>query len=234
MGGHPLDEEPPRFFDGGMRTSSQRRLLPAAFLVLAFGLALGSLVSGLLPERGRHPVLVLTRDLAKGDAFGPEAVRSAEVPDELFPADALTPDARLPAKWPSEPVRAGTILTESVLSGSALGRKLQADESLITLMFDQSRLPPVEAGDSADLWALTGECDESSCTSSKVASDARISSVSVRDAPAWESSTTVRLDLIVKTAETESVLGHSGAGMLSLALSPSDDQERGDHHRRAQ
>lgn len=206
-----------------MRTPARLRLLPAVLLVLALGLSLGALASALLPERGRHEVLVLTRDLSKGDAFDAGAVRSVQVPDELFPANALPPGSPLPAKWPSEPVSAGTILTESVLSGSALGRKLRADESLVTLMFDQSRLPPVEAGDYADLWAFAGECDQSGCVSSKVAANARISSVSAPDAPAWESSAAVRLDLIVKTAETESVLGHSGAGTLSLALSSSHE-----------
>ena len=201
--------------------SSLRRLAPTVLLVLALVMALGALIVGVLPARGHHPVLVLSRDLSKGDAFGPEVVRNLEVPDELFPADALAPGTPLPDKWPSEPVKAGTILSESVLAGSALGRELAPDESLVTLMFDQSRLPPVEAGDVADLWALSGECDQSGCASRRVATNARISSISVKDAPAWDSSTSVRLDLIIKSTQVESLLGYSGAGALSLALSSS-------------
>ena len=205
------------FFNGAM-PSSFRRLAPTVLLVLAFVMALGALIVGFLPARGHHPVLVLSRDLSKGDAFGPEVVRKLEVPDELFPEDALTPQTPLPDTWPSEPVKAGTILSESVLAGSALGRELAPDESLVTLMFDQS---PVEAGDVADLWALSGECDQSGCASRRVATNARISSISVKDAPAWDSSTSVRLDLIIKSTQVESLLGYSGAGALSLALSSS-------------
>lgn len=195
-----------------------RALVPRLLAALALVAALGALALAILGGRSGSSVLVLASDVARGDPFGPASVKTVRAPDGLVPADALPTDSPLPAKWPGEPASAGTILSESVLAGSALGRSLRPEEALITVMFDRSRIPPLEAGDSVELRSPSGDYDLNGCVGASSTSRARISSISVSDAPAWESSASARLDLIVDAADIESVLGHSGAGTLSLAL----------------
>lgn len=195
------------------------RLWRTVLLVLAAALAASSLTL-VACSRGVD-VLVLTRALSPGDALVPDAITRVRVPEQALPADALTPDDPLPESWPGGQVEAGTILSESIVSGSALGRSLNPGKTIVSVVLDQTQLPPVEGGDRVDLWGLPHNCDEVGCSAALLAQDARISSVSVSDAPAWESSAAARLDIIVNEADVRLVLGHAGTGTLSLALRPS-------------
>lgn len=199
---------------------------------LSLVIALGALLLALAPLSAGERVLVLTRDLARDDPLERSALVVIEVPEAARPLDALDPEAPLPPRWPGEAVRAGTILSESVLAGSALGRSLAEGESLVSIALDPTHLPPLEAGDSADLWGFPENCDTHGCSATLVSSGARISSVNVGEAPSWSSSDVVRIDLIVDTTQTDEVLGHAGTGTLSVALTSLPSPARGDHHRR--
>lgn len=190
-------------------------------IVTAILAAVAALTLVLLPDRGRMRVLVLAVDVSRGQELGPAAVRAIDVPEEARPRDALPVDAPLPKRWPGEPAKAGTVLSESTLAGSALGRALEPGKSVVSIVLDGAQVPPLEPGDSADLWGFPENCDVNGCSAILLSSQARISSISVSDGPAWETSPAARIDLIVDAADTEEVLGHAGTGTLSLAMTSS-------------
>lgn len=195
--------------------------------------AVAALVLLMRPSPGT-PALVLARDIARGDTLTSSHVREVRLPAEAVPRDLIPLDFQLPSRWPGESTREGTVLTESVLAGSALGRSLKPDESLVSIAIDSTLIPPLEAGDRVDVWGVPDSCDSDSCLAQRIASFGRISSISVDEASAWGSAPLARIDLIVDKAHTETVLGHAGTGTLSLALAPSAPEPsthtQGDHH----
>lgn len=213
-----------------MRAWPKLRLILILIACLSSATALALL---LRPAPGT-PALVLTRDIARGEAFSASHVREVHLPPEAVPHDLIPFDAPLPSRWPGERALAGTVLSESVLAGSALGRSLRPDESLISIALDSTHIPPLEAGDHVDLWGFPETCDATSCNAQRIASSGRISSVAVEEAPAWGSAPIARIDLIVDSAHTEAVLGHAGTGTLSLALTPLPSEPSSDQHRRTQ
>lgn len=213
-----------------MRAWPKLRLILILIACLSSATALALL---LRPAPGT-PALVLSRDIARGEAFSASQVREVRLPPEAVPHDLIPVDAPLPSRWPGERALAGTVLSESVLAGSALGRGLRPDESLISIALDSTHIPPLEAGDQVDLWGFPETCDATSCNAQRIASSGRISSVAVDEAPAWGSAPIARIDLIVDSAHTEAVLGHAGTGTLSLALTPLPSEPSSDQHRRTQ
>lgn len=202
-------------------------------LAIIFVFTIGAIALTLIPHPGGHRVLILATDIERGDAIDSSTVTSVEVPERVVPADAITSADVLPATWTGEPATKGTILSESVMAGSALGRSLKPGQNLISVILDRTQVPPLEAGDSVVLWGFPDNCDVNTCSASLLTNQALISSVSVNDASQWGSSATARLDIIVDEAVTETVLGHAGTHTLGLALATPHD-ERGASIRRSQ
>lgn len=198
-----------------------RTKIVAILVGLALITALSALVMSLSPFNSDPSVLVLRRDLARGDPLDRSAVMTVRVPAPARPRDALDVNAALPAHWPGEPVKTGTILSESVISGSALGRSLSPGQALVSVSLDPTQVPPLEAGDYVDVWGFPDNCDTQACAATLVSARAKISSVTVGEGATWTSSQAVKIDLIVNAHHTNTVLGHAGTATLSLALSPS-------------
>ncbi len=166
------------------------------------------------------PALALARDIARGEALTSAHIRQVYLPEDAVPRDLIPIDSALPERWAGEHTLEGTVLSESVLAGSALGRSLRKDESLISITLDAAHIPPLEAGDHVDLWGFPESCEATTCKAQRLTRSGRISSITVDDTSAWGAAPLARIDLIVDAAHTESVLGHAGTGTLNLTLTP--------------
>lgn len=186
-------------------------------IAVALICAAGALVLLLRPTPGT-PALALARDVQRGDAFDSSCVREVFLPEGAAPADVLAPDAPLPDVWPGEAASAGTVLSESVLAGSALGRALNANEALLSITLDSAQVPPMEPGDVVDVWGFPENCDVAGCEAQKIAPSARISSFTVTEAGAWSTSPLARIDVRVDSMYANAVLGHASTGTLTLTL----------------
>lgn len=192
-------------------------------LAIIFVFTVGAIALTLIPHPGGHRVLILASDIERGDAINSSMITPIEVPEQVVPADAFTSADNLPTTWTGEPATKGTILSESVMAGSALGRSLKPGQNLISIVLDRTQVPPLEAGDSVVLWGFPDSCDVNTCSASLLTNQALISSVSVNDTSQWGSSATARLDIVVDEAVTETVLGHAGTHTLGLALAAPHD-----------
>ncbi|QWW19936.1 hypothetical protein I6B53_02140 [Schaalia sp. 19OD2882] len=166
-------------------------------------------------------VLVAARPLAAG-ALTAGAVEVRAVDADSVPADALDSLQSLPQHWDGVAVTQGTVLSESLLRGSPAGRDLQPGWTRLSVVVDPIRMPQVEAGDTVDLWAAPRACDEVACIASLISEDVQIASSSTVDSTTWRESPGVRLELVVRDADTEEVLGQAGTGTLSLVLRSRD------------
>lgn len=207
------------------------RLRPVLCAVLLAGLVVSVLLA-LRPQPEGLPVLVLRHRVVEGGALSRADVREVRVPEAAVPADALDTDAILPGTWQGAPLDEGTILTESNVDGSAGGRVLGAGEARLSLVVPLHQAAGLEAGDIVDIWSAPQVCDGSGCVASLLAQEVRLTSMVVDDDSSWGNSPTARVGLVLRVVDTGRVLGHTGAGTLSLVLRPPGGapvtQHRGD------
>lgn len=184
-------------------------------LVALLALAGGALV--LWPEEGRE-ILVAAEDLNTGSQLTMSSLRPTRAPARLAPTDALTNEAELPDIWDGPAIKAGTVITESLLHGSPAGRALPVGHVRLVVVVAAQGAPEVAPGDLVDLWAQPHDCDLTVCKASLIAQRVLVASCEVQETANWQGPATVRLEVIVRDTETDEVLGHSGAGTLSLVL----------------
>ncbi len=92
--------------------------------VLAAGLAAGAVAAGLHaaapPALASVSVLVAVRDVPGGSALDPADLRTAQLPEALAPAGALSPETDLDGAVLAAPLAPGEVLTAARLVGPSL------------------------------------------------------------------------------------------------------------------
>jgi SAF domain. len=195
------------------------RLRPLLTAVLLVGLVVCALLA-LRPLPEGVVVLVATHALEEGAALEREDLREVRVPPEALPEDAWPVGAELPATWSGAPLPAGTILSESNVAGSAESRGLSPGEARLMLTVPLDQAIGLEVGDTVDIWSSPQMCDGSGCAASLLAEAVRLTSMVVDEDSSWGNSPTARVGLVLRAVDTGRVLGHTGAGTLSLVLRP--------------
>lgn len=191
-----------------------RRLLVSLAVVCLGG---GALLLWSMPSSGKG-VLVVAHPLNAGERTDTGALIVRQTPEDLTPADALSSPQSLPEVWHGPRLEAGTIITESLIDGSPGGRALRPGVTRISVLLDPLRVPEVASGDVVDVWATPKICDENVCLASLISREVEIVSYSSVDSTQWSGPVGVRLELLVRDADIDKVLGHAGAGTLSLVL----------------
>ncbi|WP_022867480.1 SAF domain-containing protein [Schaalia vaccimaxillae] len=166
---------------------------------------------------GMH-VLVASQDLEEGQELSNENFTLVRVPSRAAPADAVPNVKSIGSHWRGPKVARGTIITESLLAGSAQSRALSSGKSRVSLVLDAAHVPELAAGDVVDLWSIPVECDETVCPATLLVPKVLIASLSNEDVSQWEASYSVRADVIVDSSSVQQVLGQSGTSTLSLVL----------------
>ena len=195
------------------------RFRPLLTALLLAGVVVCALLA-LRPQTEGVVVLVARNTVEDGAPLSDADVQEALVPPEARPEDALDPGAHLPATWTGSTLRAGTVLSESNVAGSPASRALRAGEArlMLTVPLDQS--VGLVVGDSVDIWSSPQMCDGSGCAASLLAEAVRLTSIVVDEDSSWGNSPTARVGLVLRAVDTGRVLGHTGAGTLSLVLRP--------------
>jgi len=199
------------------RTLARTRPLLTALLLA--GLVVCALLA-LRPTPEGVTVLVARRTLEEGSALGREDLREVRVPPEALPEDAWDVGAELPATWTGAPLPAGTILSESNVAGSPASRSLRPGEARLMLTVPLDQAVGLQTGDTVDIWSSPQMCDGSGCAASLLAEAVRLTSMVVDEDSSWGNSPTARVGLVLRAVDTGLVLGHTGAGTLSLVLRP--------------
>ncbi|MDO4258994.1 MAG: hypothetical protein Q4C87_05670 [Actinomycetaceae bacterium] len=163
-------------------------------------------------------VWVTRQPLRSGEEFSADHLEVKSIPKDLVPSDVIPVGAPLPDQWNGGDIGASTILTESLLDGSIQGRELTDGWTRLSVVLPANQVPVMESGDIVEAWATSDICDVHGCSASSVAQEVRIASIATVDDSAWADSSTLRLELIVKDADIDVVLGHARAGTLSLVL----------------
>lgn len=185
--------------------------------------ALYAVMSFFFPPSGTQ-VLIAGADISAGTPITGQVVVSTNAPADLVPDDAIKSVGSLPPVWPGPSIKKGTILSESLTAGSIHGRSVPTGFHRLSVTLPKNAMPELESGDLVDLWAMPYACDEHTCEASLISTEVLIGSISVEESPTWGSASTVRTELILRDTDTTKVLGHSGAGTLSLVL-----RHRGDN-----
>lgn len=195
------------------------RIRPLLTALLLAGLVVCALLA-LRPAPQGAVVLVTRHALEEGADLSRTDLRQVRVPPEALPEDALGPRADLPTRWSGAPLTAGTILTESNVLGSPASRGLRPGEARLMLTVPLDQAVGLEEGDTVDIWSSPQMCDGSGCAASLLAEAVRLASMVVDEDSSWGNSPTARVGLVLRAVDTGRVLGHTGAGTLSLVLRP--------------
>ncbi len=167
---------------------------------------------------GQVEVFVLTKDVAPGDSLSTASLRKVTVPVEAVTDDVVTDRDTFPDVWEGEPLKKGTILTESNIPGSESSRALRSDQARLTVQISASQVRDVDSGDRVELWTTEQMCDQSVCAASLLARDVRIVSIEEVGDSAWGTESMALIDIVVPAGETQRVLGYAESGRLSLVL----------------
>ncbi|QPK81014.1 hypothetical protein G7Y41_08200 [Schaalia sp. ZJ405] len=188
---------------------------------IAAALVVATVIWFLRPTSPGTSVVVATRNLKTGDRLSPAATTHVTVPPNAAPADALTRD-QLPDVWDGPAITQGTIITESLVSGSVLGRELSRDHAQISVVLERIHLPDIAPGDFVDVWAIPENCDDPSCSAFLLAGKVRIVSMKDGDASQWDTAQPIQVDLVVNSQDQGTILGHARTGTLGLTLRSTD------------
>ncbi|MCD4549010.1 SAF domain-containing protein [Schaalia sp. lx-260] len=169
------------------------------------------------PTQERH-VLIAARPLITGTRIEEGALKTVPVPSRYVPEDFLSPNAVLPEMWDGISLKAGTILTESLLAASPAGRAIPPGFADIPLLIDAAHTPELENGDLVDIWALPSSCDSSECAATRIAQNIYVVSSAAKEGTSWASSAQRKIILRLPGSDTEKVLGYAGGGILSVVL----------------